>query len=135
VKRQRAREFVVEGVRPINQALTYGWSIVAYLYARERPLSGWATDILASSVAQTHFELPLPLLARLDTLSAQRYVSPYLFAGVAEALGDRRRAFAWLEEAVADPGGVAADPALDPRLDRPGGDPRVARLPRRVGRP
>lgn len=65
-KRQRARAFVVEGVRPINQALAYGWAIEAFLYTRERPLSGWAAEILAGSAAQAHFELPLALLAKLS---------------------------------------------------------------------
>ena len=65
-KRQRAREFIVEGVRPINQALAHDWPVTAFLYTRERPLSGWATDILANSGARTHFELPLPLLAKLS---------------------------------------------------------------------
>ncbi len=65
-KRGRHREFFVEGVRPINQALAYGWTIRAFLYSRDRPLSDWAEEILAGSRAATHFELPLPLLERLS---------------------------------------------------------------------
>ena len=75
------------------------------------------------------------VLARLDSLSAERYVSPYLFAGIAEALGDRRRAFAWVEEAVADRVGDVVYLDLDPRLDRLRGDRRFARIRRSVGLP
>lgn len=65
-KRQRHREFFVEGVRPINQALKYGWSINAFLYSKEKPLSDWAKNILKQSQAHTHFELPLPLMEKLS---------------------------------------------------------------------
>ena len=75
------------------------------------------------------------VLARLDTLSAERYVSPYLLAGIAEALGDERRAFAWLEEAVADRAGQLVYLSLDPRLDRLRADRRFARIRRSVGLP
>jgi TolB-like protein/Tfp pilus assembly protein PilF len=75
------------------------------------------------------------ILARLDSLTAGRYVSPYLFAGIAEALGDRRRAFAWLEEAVQDRAGDVVYLDLDPRLDRLRDDRRFARIRRSVGLP
>lgn len=66
-KRQKHREFFVEGVRPINEALRYGWTINAFVYAREQRLSDWATDILHQSTAQTHIELPLALLQKLSS--------------------------------------------------------------------
>ena len=68
-KRQKNREFFVEGVRPINQALAYNWNIRAFLYSREKPLSDWATTILRNSQALTHFELPLSLLQNLSNKS------------------------------------------------------------------
>lgn len=75
------------------------------------------------------------VLARLDSLTAARYVSPYLFAGIAEALGDRRRAFAWLEEAVEDRTGEVVYLDRDPRLEQLRGDRRFARIRRSVGLP
>jgi TolB-like protein/tetratricopeptide (TPR) repeat protein len=75
------------------------------------------------------------VLVQLDSLSAGRYVSPYLLAGIAEALGDKRRAFAWLEEAVADRAGPLVYLNLDPRLDRLRDDRRFARIQRSVGLP
>jgi len=65
-KRHKHREFFVEGVRAINQALAYDWTINAFLYSREKDLSDWATGILARSRARTHFEVPLPLLQKLS---------------------------------------------------------------------
>ncbi len=65
-KRQRHREFFVEGVRPINLALRHGWQVNAFVYSRERPLSDWAAGILARSNARLHVELPLRLLAQLS---------------------------------------------------------------------
>jgi tRNA G18 (ribose-2'-O)-methylase SpoU len=65
-KRQRQKEFFIEGVRPINQALAYDWTINAFVYARERHLSDWAKGILARSRAKTHFEVPLHLLEKLS---------------------------------------------------------------------
>lgn len=65
-KRQRHKEFFIEGVRPINQALTHNWTINAFVYARERHLSDWAHGILARSCAKTHFEVPPHLLEKLS---------------------------------------------------------------------
>jgi eukaryotic-like serine/threonine-protein kinase len=75
------------------------------------------------------------VLARLDSLTAGRYVSPYLFATIAEALGERRRAFAWLEEAVEDRAEDVVYLDRDPRLERLRGDRRFARIRRGVGLP
>jgi tRNA G18 (ribose-2'-O)-methylase SpoU len=65
-KRQRQREFFVEGVRPINQALKYNWHIRAFLYAREKALSDWAEHILRDSRAEIHYELPWHLHTKLS---------------------------------------------------------------------
>jgi TrmH family RNA methyltransferase len=45
-KRQRNREFLVQGVRPITLAAEFGWSFRALLYDAERPLSSWARTVL-----------------------------------------------------------------------------------------
>ncbi len=65
-KRHRAGEFVVEGVRQLNQAMANGWTVNAFLYSPDRPLSDWAAGILARSRARAHLELPLPLLEKLS---------------------------------------------------------------------
>ncbi len=65
-KRLRQREFFVEGVRPINQALKYNWHVRAWLYSREKHLSDWAENILRTSQAAVHYELPWHLHAKLS---------------------------------------------------------------------
>ena len=68
-KRQKNKEFFIEGVRPINQALQYNWQIRAFIYSREKHLSDWAEGILARSQASEHYELRLPLLEKLSNKS------------------------------------------------------------------
>ncbi len=65
-KRQKQKEFFIEGVRPINQAIKYNWTINAFVYARDKGLSDWAQNILTRAPAKTHFEVPLPLLEKLS---------------------------------------------------------------------
>ena len=45
-KRQRAGEFLVQGVRPISLAARFGWRFRALIYDAERPLSQWAQNLL-----------------------------------------------------------------------------------------
>jgi 23S rRNA (uridine2479-2'-O)-methyltransferase len=51
-KRQRAREFIIQGVRPITLAVEHGWRVHTMMYDMSRPLSRWALDMLAASGAQ-----------------------------------------------------------------------------------
>jgi 23S rRNA (uridine2479-2'-O)-methyltransferase len=66
-KRQRQREFVVEGVRQINLALAYGWTIKGWIYSPERRLSDWATELLERQPGPRHYQLAEPLLAKLSS--------------------------------------------------------------------
>jgi 23S rRNA (uridine2479-2'-O)-methyltransferase len=52
VKRQRNREFIIQGVRPITIAVERGWPVRTMIYDMSRPLSQWAGDMLAASGAQ-----------------------------------------------------------------------------------
>jgi 23S rRNA (uridine2479-2'-O)-methyltransferase len=45
-KRQRAGEFLVQGVRPITVAVQRGWPVRALIHSSERPLSRWAEDLV-----------------------------------------------------------------------------------------
>lgn len=45
-KRQKAGEFLIQGVRPISLALDHGWPLSAVLYAGNRPMSQWAKGVL-----------------------------------------------------------------------------------------
>lgn len=56
-KRHRYGEFLVEGVRNINQAVINGWQFSAFLSAEGRELSGWANEKLGSVKADRHYRL------------------------------------------------------------------------------
>ena len=64
VKRQRTREFIVQGVRPITLAVEHGWPVHVMIYDISRPLSRWARDMLAASGADRVAMAP-ELLAEL----------------------------------------------------------------------
>ncbi len=65
-KRNKLREFFVEGVRNINNAISFGWQINSFIYSPEKNLSSWAQDILQNSKAKHHYELPLNLMEKLS---------------------------------------------------------------------
>ena len=65
-KRNRAREFVVEGVRSINQALLHGWTIHALIYARHRRLSDWAEGVIEHAGAEIHYLLSEALMDKIS---------------------------------------------------------------------
>jgi len=74
-KRHRYGEFVVEGVRAINGALAAGWTVRSFAYPRDRQLSRWATDILATSTAESHLAVAPALF---DTISEKEEPSELL---------------------------------------------------------
>jgi 23S rRNA (uridine2479-2'-O)-methyltransferase len=51
-KRQRAREFLVQGVRPITIAIEQGWPVHTLVYDADRPLSRWARELLGGNPAE-----------------------------------------------------------------------------------
>jgi TrmH family RNA methyltransferase len=65
-KRHKYGEFLVEGVRNINEAVRNGWEIVSFLYSGEKRLSGWAQELLGSVPARVHYELADSLMRELS---------------------------------------------------------------------
>ncbi|WP_324192899.1 RNA methyltransferase [Nocardia transvalensis] len=63
-KRQRAGQFLIQGVRPITLAVENGWSIDSLLRPEGRQLSGWAEQMVRRSGAQV-IEVKPDLLAEL----------------------------------------------------------------------
>ncbi|WP_245868556.1 TrmH family RNA methyltransferase [Actinomadura meyerae] len=51
-KRQRAGEFLVQGVRPITLAVERGWPVRTLIYDAERQPSRWARDMLERAGAE-----------------------------------------------------------------------------------
>ena len=66
-KRQRAGEFLVQGVRPITLAVAHGWPLRAVLHRDRAALSDWARELL-------------------DTVDAPRYA---VAGDLLDELGDR----------------------------------------------
>ena len=64
-KRQRSREFLVQGVRPITMAVEHGWPLHALLYDASRPLSRWAEELLRGTGTERVAMAP-ELLAELS---------------------------------------------------------------------
>ena len=109
-KRQRAREFVVQGVRPITLAAQFGWRFRALVYDAERPLSGWAERMLR------------------DVDAVQVAMSPALLAELGEKTEDPPELVAVVEmpdddldriPAVRTVARTAGEPFLGLALDRP----------------
>ncbi len=66
-KRYKHGEFLVEGVRNINQAVENQWHICSFLYAGERRLSSWATTLLAQVATDINYDLAGALMTELSS--------------------------------------------------------------------
>ncbi len=73
------------------------------------------------------------MVARLERLSKERYVTPVGIALVHLALGDRRRALVWLEQGCEARDHYLVDLKTDPAYDGLRGDSRFQAMLRRVG--
>ncbi|HET7450462.1 MAG TPA: protein kinase [Gaiellaceae bacterium] len=73
-------------------------------------------------------------LTELEDRSRQEFVAPSTFGIIYVGLGDKTRAFAWLNRAVDERDTRLVDLLMDPRFDALRSDPRFARLTQRVGR-
>ena len=77
----------------------------------------------------------LKILHQLKELSKRRYVQPVFVALIYEALGDKDRAFLWLEKAYQDRSVNVPALRTDARFDSLRSDPRFQDLLRRIGLP
>jgi len=101
-KRQRAREFVVQGVRPITLAAEFGWRFRALIHADGRPLSAWAESMLR------------------DTEAVRVAMSPGLLAELGEKTEDAQELVAVVEMPDDDLDRITAGPGFfGVVLDRP----------------
>ncbi|WP_101384920.1 RNA methyltransferase [Kitasatospora sp. GP30] len=64
-KRQRAHEFLVQGVRPISLAVEYGWPIHALIHDADRKPSEWAARLLRTVPGAERIAMAPELLAEL----------------------------------------------------------------------
>lgn len=73
------------------------------------------------------------VIEQLRQLSAHTYVSPYFFATIYAALGQKDEAFNWLDKAFRQHDRYLAWLKVDGAIDPLRGDPRLTRLLRQVG--
>jgi adenylate cyclase len=73
------------------------------------------------------------ILEDLHSQSHKKYVSPFSIATIYAALGERDRAFSWLEKAFAERANNLVFLRVDPRLDSLRHDPRFDNFLTRVG--
>lgn len=65
-KRYKCKEFFVEGVRNVNEAIRNEWEISSFIYCGEKRLSDWATNILNTVKADGVYELTQELMDKLS---------------------------------------------------------------------
>ncbi|MDR2650310.1 MAG: hypothetical protein LBB94_11435 [Clostridiales bacterium] len=65
-KRHRYGEFIVEGVRNINEAVKNNWRINSFIYSYEQELSEWAKDMLCDIKTEANYELSGNLMSELS---------------------------------------------------------------------
>ncbi len=64
-KRHKCREFLVEGVRSLNEAVQNNWTVKSFLYDGSR-LSDWAADMIKNVRTQTNYCLSAQLMRALS---------------------------------------------------------------------
>jgi len=65
-KRHRYHEFLIEGVRNINEAIKNKWQINSFIYPSGKKLSGWASDLLHDIKTKKNYELSEKLMNELS---------------------------------------------------------------------
>lgn len=65
-KRFKHKEFLIEGVRNINEAIKNHWIIVSFIYSYEDKLSDWAKNHLVSLKTEINYELTRELMAGIS---------------------------------------------------------------------
>ncbi|MBQ4353478.1 MAG: rRNA methyltransferase [Clostridia bacterium] len=65
-KRYKYYEFLVEGVRNLNEAKKNGWQFSSLIYGPAAQLSDWAKDMIRTTKTDCNIELSAPLLAELS---------------------------------------------------------------------
>ena len=98
------------------------------------PQSGFGLDRLgyAYAVAGRKSEA-LKTLAELQALAGRKYVPPHSFAYIYAGLGDKERAFEWLEKGYTGRDDSLTRLKTEPLFDSLRSDPRYTDLMRRVG--
>ncbi len=109
---------IVELEKAVDRENGFGLERLGYAYAA----AGRKNDALKK-------------IAELQSLAERKYIPPMWFARIYVGLGDKERAFEWLEKAYAGRDDALTHLKTDPLLDSLRADPRFTDLTRRVGLP
>lgn len=96
----------------------------------DKSMKAWIGRVYALSGRKPQ---ALKLLAQMTELAKQGRVSPYAMATLYATLGEKDRAFEWLEKVYQERSYYVVFLNVDPGLDSLRGDPRFAELVRRIG--
>ena len=109
---------------------------IAELQKTVDPQSGFGLDLLgcAYGIAGRKSEA-LKTLAELQALAGRKYIPPHSFAYIYAGLGDKERAFEWLEKGYTGRDDTLTRLKTEPLFDSLRSDPRYTDLMRRVGLP
>jgi serine/threonine-protein kinase len=96
----------------------------------DRSMTAWVARACAVAGRRAEAER---ILAELIEMSKQKYIPPYPLAAVYAALGDRDRAFEWLEKVYEERSYYVVWLNIDPVFDQMRSDARFQDLLRRTG--
>ncbi len=65
-KRYKYQEFIIEGVRNMNEAIKKGWNIKSFLYSDENNLSDWAKGVISNTSTEINYNLSGILMKELS---------------------------------------------------------------------
>ena len=75
------------------------------------------------------------ILQRLQQMSKQAFVDPYLIATIYAGLGDKEQALVWLDKSYAIKSSFLSSARAEPKFDLLRNDPHFVNLLKRVGFP
>jgi eukaryotic-like serine/threonine-protein kinase len=117
-----------------QQKSMYSEAITEYEKARRIENSPWVLASLGNGYAVAGRTADArKVLAELEEMSKQRYVSPYNNALVYAGLGEKDQAFAWLNKADEERNDYLVYIKVEPLFDSLRSDPRFGDLLRRIG--
>jgi tetratricopeptide (TPR) repeat protein len=96
----------------------------------DKSMMAWVGRVYARSGRQ---EQAVKVLNDMIELSKQQQVSPYAIAALYATVGDKDRAFEWLEKVYRERNYYVVFLNVDPALDSLRSDPRFIDLIRRIG--
>ncbi len=144
---KRSLEALSRGAPDQLARLALGWSYALRgrhdeaIAEFQKAVVGWKSAVFPTAVLSHAYAVAGKESAARDVLdkllarSKKEYVSPYEIAMIYAGLGDRDRAFEWLEKAYADRASLLVYFRMDPRIWSLQSDPRFQDLLRRMNFP